>query len=412
MRCERPFREGDLHSTLGNHLDMVRAEIEALDSEYVLKASPAELEDFFVDKASVEPLILHDGDASIDNQAGVKIDMSHDFRRGGMPGEQILVPGTKLRISVPYDGDKGLWRLRPSHFTPSPYPSFDVEEGRIIMTLEFIENEVSADEIRAQLSAKLQSLLGAVENIRTDVVAHNQRLAGIIGPLMVRRRERALAAQRVVDGLGLSIRRADRSPDYGVSVVRRRQPVVRPAVLPGKYTPEPRLEMGEYEHILSVLRSMSLVMERSAAVFKTLDEETIRTHFLLALNGHYEGGVTGETFNASGKTDILIRADDRNVFVAECKFWHGAVRFYEGIDQLLGYLSWRDTKAAILVFNRNKDSTRVRAEMHDVMIQRPEFRKTLVHAPDGDSRYVLVKASDAGREIMVTTMLFDVPTSD
>lgn len=61
---------------------------------------------------------------------------------------------------------------------------------------------------------------------------------------------------------------------------------------------------------------MAIVIERSPASFTSLDEEAIRTHFLLQLNGHYEGLATGETFNASGETDILIRVDNRNAFVA------------------------------------------------------------------------------------------------
>ncbi len=41
----------------------------------------------------------------------------------------------------------------------------------------------------------------------------------------------------------------------------------------------------------------------------------------MMVNTHYRGQATGETFNKSGKTDILVRDGDRNVFVAECKWW-------------------------------------------------------------------------------------------
>jgi hypothetical protein len=39
-------------------------------------------------------------------------------------------------------------------------------------------------------------------------------------------------------------------------------------------------------------------------------EEDLRQHFLVQLNGQYEGQATGETFNFQGKTDILIRAEE------------------------------------------------------------------------------------------------------
>jgi hypothetical protein len=37
-------------------------------------------------------------------------------------------------------------------------------------------------------------------------------------------------------------------------------------------------------------------------------------------------------------------------------------------------------------------------------------RKTVAHELTGDSRYVFVKDSDPGREIVITTQLFDVPS--
>lgn len=35
----------------------------------------------------------------------------------------------------------------------------------------------------------------------------------------------------------------------------------------------------------------------------------------------------GETFNKSGKTDILISEESRSAFIAECKIWRGQKKF-------------------------------------------------------------------------------------
>jgi hypothetical protein len=75
----------------------------------------------------------------------------------------------------------------------------------------------------------------------------------------------------------------------------------------------------------------------------------------------------------------LIRAEGRNVFIAECKFWGGEKQFLETIDQLLSYLSWRDTKAAVIIFNRNANFSDVLkkiteiAPKHKCYKQPPEF---------------------------------------
>jgi hypothetical protein len=67
--------------------------------------------------------------------------------------------------------------------------------------------------------------------------------------------------------------------------------------------------------------------------------------------------IGGEVENGNGKTDILVRHQNRNVFIAECKFWPGPRKFDKAIDQLLGYTTWRDTKAAIILFITSKDAT-------------------------------------------------------
>jgi hypothetical protein len=124
--------------------------------------------------------------------------------------------------------------------------------------------------------------------------------------------------------------------------------------------------MEEYENILGIIRNMVQVMERSPKAFENMGEEDLRTHFLVQLNSQYEGGATGETFNFQGKTDILIRADGRNVFIAECKFWGGEKQFQDTIDQLLSYLSWRDTKTALIIFNRNANFSDVLKKITEI----------------------------------------------
>ena len=75
----------------------------------------------------------------------------------------------------------------------------------------------------------------------------------------------------------------------------------------------------------------------------------------------------------------------------------------------MSYLTWRDSKCALLIFNKTNDSSAVRDKMHHVMEDRPEHRMTVAHHPDGDSSYVIVKESYSGREVVVTVQLFDFP---
>ncbi len=402
----RPFRDGDTFTTFQKHIEDVTREIQSLDNEYVLKASQTELEDYFIDKASANPLVLHTDEYYIENRSDVQVEV-----QGFFLGERATVQGTCLDIAIPYEGDRILWQIRPSTFSLSGYPEIDLRESSIMLSISFPDNAADAGRIKSEIDRQIQSLVDAVQNLGKDVDRHNLSVPDTVKSALQRKRQLAEAAIGTIAALGIPIKRQDTPPTFTAPTIRRSTPVKRPKVDTQAYKPEPVLDNNEYEHILEVMRSMALVIERSPASFATLDEEAIRTHFLLQLNGHYEGGATGETFNASGKTDILIRVENRNIFVAECKFWRGTKAFSEAVDQLLSYLTWRDTKSALLIFNRTRDAAGVRQKMHEVMTSRPEYRRTISHNPNEDSRYVFVKDSDQGREIIITTQLYDIPVA-
>ena len=230
-------------------------------------------------------------------------------------------------------------------------------------------------------------------------------LAGQARQAIEARRARLLQDRNLVSGLGFAVKpRAGGATDYAAPQVRRKIEPKLPPASSTPFKPEPVLQEQHYQHILNVIDNMTVVMERSPT------EEDIRQHYLVQLNGHFEGAATGETFNHQGKTDILIRADGKNIFIAECKFWRGEKQFIETVDQILSYLSWRDTKAAIILFNRNKDFSQVLAKIKEARAAH-QHRK---HGPKVESetrfRYVVGNPSDHSREIILTVVAFDVPT--
>jgi hypothetical protein len=112
-----------------------------------------------------------------------------------------------------------------------------------------------------------------------------------------------------------------------------------------------------YEHILGIVRDTARSMEQSPQTYVQMGEEDRRQLFVNALNSHYSGQVTAEAFNASGKTDILVKYEDRNLFIGECKFWSGRQAFLAAVDQLFGYSTWRDSKLAAIIFVRQRGLT-------------------------------------------------------
>ena len=144
--------------------------------------------------------------------------------------------------------------------------------------------------------------------------------------------------------------------------------------------------------------------------FKEICEEDLRTHFLVQLNGIYQGQATGETFNGKGKTDILLRVDGENIFIAECKFWKGAETLKETLNQLLGYTTWRDTKLAMLIFNRNKKFGDVLKQIPQIIQAHPNFVRQEGIDTETQFRFVVWHPDDRDRELTLTVLAFDIPS--
>ena len=152
-----------------------------------------------------------------------------------------------------------------------------------------------------------------------------------------------------------------------------------------------------------VIYDAGVAMERHPSVYSGKDEEALRDHFLTILSSHFHG-TTGETFNKKGKTDILIRQENQNVFVAECKFWSGIKAFHKTIDQLLGYLTWRDSNAAIILFVRNTELTRVLEDIEKETSSHPCFVKNQGKKKDGWFIFEFHLPGEPGRSVQVAVL--------
>src|SRR5512135_2697903 len=69
-----PFRDGDAFSTFRAHMERLTQEIRGLENSYVLRTSPTELEQYFFDKAHIEPLKLHTDDYHIEDERSIQVD--------------------------------------------------------------------------------------------------------------------------------------------------------------------------------------------------------------------------------------------------------------------------------------------------------------------------------------------------
>lgn len=361
--------------------------IESLRSKYFLDAPEIKEEDIEVE------------------QSDTKIDVSHDSMRLSFGPGPHEVPATKFTYYVPFVGDPDLLEFQPSSFN-TVWAYAEVRGNNLIIEVDVEDvTRVNPDH---QMQGELNRIKQYLGWVTQDVSPFNNGLEERIRTSLATRKEKLEKTNTALAGSKYKIRSSPDTPTTYPTTSIERRPVIQ-ITSTGGQRPEPTLPEKQFEHILEVIKGTSNSIERTPATYKGMGEEDLRDIFLAQLNGHYRGKATGEAFNASGKTDILIRDEDRNIFIGECKIWGGDKLFTETIDQLLGYTSWRDTKTALIIFNRNKDLSAVLAKIPELVKAHPNFKREQKHRGETDFRYVIHHNNDKGRELYMAVIIVELP---
>lgn len=401
------FHQADLNTVLQAQEQNMVSEIDGLSEDRLLNTPVDDLCKYFVEKYNIEPVEINEAGIQAD-YGDAKVDVSHRFEYAVLDRNQpTYVTGTKFTFYLPFSGDPNLFKCRPATFNYNP-PRADIRENEILMIYERTVSE--ADKIQAEFKRDLENLQNYLGWIKRDLSPFNTAIMGKAKQRIEARRQKLLKDRGLAEKIGFPLRRREgASQTYTAPQVKRKIiPKLPPAsIIP--FAPEPTLAMDEYEHILSVISNMVLVMERSPQAFKGMKEEDLRQHFLVQLNGQYEGQGTVETFNFEGKTDILIRVEGKNIFIAECKFWRGSEEFKKAIDQLLGYSTWRDTKTALLIFNRDRELSTVLKGIPEAIRSLPGYKRDQPYNSETGFQYIFGHHDDMNRELILTVLVFEIP---
>lgn len=405
---DRLFRTKNLEDILAEVKRNIIKEISNENDEYLSNTNTEEYLDYIYNKYAIEHVKLLEDQITTDSKQGL-------VKRYSYFEEQFIdVDGIILDIIVPFEGE-GFILLSKANTYSTRVPEGEVHNNELYLQITATMQESDNLDVGQKIYDLIIEVKRHLAFAHTDIDRFNQTIKDIALKEINRKTENYKKFAKFNSTIPYPLQRDTSSPKtYEIPHIQKKISLQKPKSNKIQQ-PDPRIEEETYNEILDICANMALVMERSPKAYSKMDEESIRTQFLMQLNAQYEGQATGETFNGNGKTDILIRNNNQNIFIGECKFWKGEKAFLETIDQLLGYVTYRDTKTAILLFVKNNNFSAIVEKLQDIVPKHGNYvrqDRAFKSKIETAFRYIFKNKNDKDKEFFLTVMAFHVPCEE
>lgn len=399
------FRNYELSDIIDTQKRTIISKINNEENEYLVNINIEEYLEYLYATFKMNCPLIQENKIYYEQQEG-EIERYNQFY-----SEIGYIDGVIINVYVPFIGNKDLFLAKANTWSTG-VPRASIIDNNILFTFGVTIDEMDSFDLRSHIEKNIQEIKRYLEFTKKDLTEYNESIKTLALAKINYKIDKYKKISKFTKNVPYKLLKNDSQPlTYKVPNVIQKIEIIKP--LAKQPSPEPIIEEKEYDNILQICSDMTMVMERSPKAFVNMGEEDLRTHFLVQLNGQYQGQATGETFNSNGKTDILIRNDNQNVFIAECKFWKGKKGYLSTIDQLLGYVTYRDTKTAVFMFVRNKNFTEVFQQMKEVVTKHSNFVRFIDSyvPPKGSSafRCEFKNQNDKDKHFYITIMAFCTP---
>ena len=394
------FSDIKFHDYQRQQVEGMEDEISGLSSTQLENSTDA-LALIFSRKYGHSQIQLHD---PIKEDGGeVEKDVSNDSRRMVVDrSTPTYKTAQRIRIKIPYEGAKKMLNVLPKSHTLNPPRADTVTDSHVIFNVDFFSDEADSEEVQSKIDKRISDIESYVSRANGSIRSLNDKLETKARSAIDRRRDQVEAANDIMDEIGVD--RDDNTETGYVQPEKKRE--IDITTNTGSTQTE-ILPEQTFRDILDIIDGFGISIERSAQTVRDLDEESLRDLFLNVINTHYTGLATGETFNRGGKTDIHLRYQNKNLFIAECKFWKGAQGYLDTIDQLLQNLTVRDSHAAIIIFSRRQDFIGVQDTFQETTTNHEHYGTTLASFSNHD---VYRFEQPSGTPVKLAVKAFDLST--
>lgn len=402
--------------------NQLEKEIEEYTQEYILNVDFNELIPCLFEKYQITPLQCLIEEKNLDT---VEMDLSGAlFPKDVTPAIRptSFYKRDLYKIYVPFTGDVRLLKVSPIPRSPIAIIRRDGlpdntwkthKENEVIFSIIDFHNDIKR--VQAEISHALSCLEQNSTMINDEAHKYNNSLKELTHTLLKKRKEIILKKISDIKLLNIPLRKSRHIPETFAISPTKKVKLLLPEIKAAKQEVNltPTLLEASYKSIIDDIFIIGRQIEKTPSIYKDKSEENLRDLFWLLLEFNYtfdlKFSTTGETFNKVGKTDLLIKYNGENIFVAEMKFWRGKSTLHPTIDQILKYLTWRDSKSSIIFFVDNKE---VGAAWQDIISHVKDHQQFISCNEtnfNSDKLTCKLKIPNTDAETTLTILLFHFP---
>lgn len=395
-------------------INLLKKEINQLSKNEILNIDENSYIDYLEDKYSLEPLCIYRDNEIIHEPTPIskEVENPYDSARYGIYGHKMIYEGYRIEVSYPFSGDAILFNVRPNSFTiGGAYAELRVNELNNTLSLVFEVWDQNAEQFIHNKQSAFEHQVLYYLSINPEVLDFNSQIRQQAQLEFKHAKDKCLAENKFFHAINVQPC-VDTPVKITVPTIQKKR-TPKPNVGSRKYETYPSMSNEMYEDIIAEIYKCGQSIERKPLLYIGKDEESLRDMLLLRLECRYDNvTATGETFNYGGKTDICLKdaVSGANLFIAECKFWHGTKAMHNAINQLFErYLTIRDTKVALIFFVKGDNFTSVIDSIKKELPTHKLFVRNSGERAESSFSYIFHLPTDDAKPIYLEVMIFHLP---
>lgn len=399
------FSKGSTSDLKNALISSIENKIKNLKDDYILNVSENEYIQYLKQEYTYECPVMHFDDQYIETR---KVMVGVEYLPSYWGAEDDY-EATMIRLFIPFSGDKDLLYFCPMRFTLSGWSNFNVSSGAIYVDILALNKD--GDRIKNDIAHQVSTIRDMMGYLNTDLCSLNRDLENAITQSFHNRKENIRKSQDFISSLGLPLKESrSKSQTYSIPTVKRTFEEPKAPTTSGTADRlAPTMDESTYKSILSSIENYGKTLEQHPQTTTGKSEEDIRALFLANLSSTFSSiSATGETFNNKGKTDIMLRMGNDILFIAECKIWKGGKAFQSAISQLLSYLTWRNTKTALIMFVRETSMETVLSSIAENITTHGLYLSTVNTTTNGTGSYKFFMNVDKNKTVDLSILVFQI----